>query len=1482
MYIGDIYLPILSKIDKKSVSKITKEIAGINAKEPRTVSIRRNLQPITLEGYLYNDGEKDDAQYAEDVEALQYRSAGYCYTKYADLDGFIEIENAEAPQTSEELGVRNYSVEGKYLPASKYERVVEVETEMRENEFNIEFPPHVALPVGATNVRVKTSQDSVKLSAPAFMAGDIPIYRPFPAFYPDDVTHSAGDTPKYDTTAYKMSYNLLDAKDESISYTFVSGVDVPLGSYRVVLRMKEDTTIASDARIVVLSGDNVIVDSLHTLVGDNVWNIVKSASFNITQRGITYTIMVSKAEADVANLAVNYGFLLPEKRARVAFDVAAEYDVGECKVFDTITTDSEESTWKQVFNPEHDFAGDIVVQNSMFRWVIKQTAWKDATKVYNISGSAPVEIGKLYNKAFGDDSVAIKFKEIKPNYLKFTFELDTGNATSESTSAKEIDTVEITPFNVVIDKDVIGAYKDHYTFKSTPDVMVEYENGIIAGFDSNSVYGLIKSVDVTSSYDGDIIETTGSESSDSYVVPFVIPCEITSYLYKQAADLVISKDNGDVERKFWKDDFSVDSSDNYTNYENCPFTISDGVLTLTGNSYSQILTVPYDMYEQTQSGTVKARLVISPKFNMVAAASYYGFCLYLDANRYSIFGIGITKTGMVQLYSYVRSGSIGTNKSVNTSATYTGSETYTIDFEFSRTNVKITNVDFGTPISFNTPIAPGAYTESVNFGIGVTSPGIAGTTISNITIAPSISYADDFATDTTERYQPVLGTVAYDDTNKRMNVTTAAGANGKASGRLKSYKFCEGSQIYDVLLPTGADGDFICLATHSANGLMTDGIGVGLQSDGTGNWNLVTLSGTTVTVGASSGLTDGKTARIEIEKDITGAYWYYIYDAAGTKPTTATGKLYTALSEGYTGWYANGNNKTYAIENISIRAESIVGRTNVEVTEPFWFRDEFGEDSLGRYRTTFTFSDGVVTAPTIPIPSSPGVFCHNWKIRDGNYSFEWTPIANGADGLCEGMVSLSTTPQYQNNITGSGYTFRYHNGFINCVRKDSGISTTLTKVVSGTPNIVLGTTYVVDVIHNSTGTENIKLFIYEKGTARPSTPTSSWTDTTYTDVYFGFGVYTNTYGGGLQASFDNLQISGTRVYNKPIHRGAMLETYHDGTQEVVGTTLIDDCQWDRTSEWTPNPGTVITHNAAEGCVSVSRSSSSTTVTLNNGLVFGDGIFEIDLNLVTPDAKYLFIYPYGRNKYRVVLFYPSSDATLLSLEYYNGSEWSRIGSYTYTFAYGTWYTIRFEKFGTTFNVYLNGVLVITCSDSHFPSATGSMLLDGFKGGSDACEYKFRNLVIIAAESSSTNSIATCIPPIGGGARYGVEESVYNTFTTENVNKGVYLTTAKVKTTNPNADEVSLEYTNDTTSITLNTTSIDVDATYTVKIAPIIIDANETDTLRVSVKNSTTCVQSTNYVDSLSLIPVSGDDVLYPQDLAFISGVKPSQKRKVEVK
>jgi len=536
------------------------------------------------------------------------------------------------------------------------------------------------------------------------------------------------------------------------------------------------------------------------------------------------------------------------------------------------------------------------------------------------------------------------------------------------------------------------------------------------------------------------------------------------------------------------------------------------------------------------------------------------------------------------------------------------------------------------------------------------------------------------------RYQPVLGTVAYDDINKWMNITTAAGVNGKASGRLKSYKFCEGAQQFDVTLPVGDSGDFICLVTHATDPAMTNGIGVGLQSDGAGNWNLATLSGTTVTVGASSGLTDGKTARIEIEKDITGAYWYYIYDAAGPKPTTATGKLYTTLTEGYTGWYANGNNKTYAIDNISIRAESIVGRTNVEVTE---------------------------------------------------------------------------------------------------------------------------------------------------------------------DVF-------NSVTGEIES----------RTYFKPIHRGAMLETYHDGTQEVVGTTFIDDCQWDRSGEYTVSGTGSATWDVVNGRITLTNIK---TVTANSPSL-GAGYYFFRFSTGTESCGLTFYCGSTRFFYANGLFYPNGSISVSKSFTINNGDRVEIAIILEN---ATSWTIL------AYNVTTGQRVTISSLEYGYPAGTNDGTL-GFhqylNGGKVHLEY----MCCIAAESSSTNGIAACIPPIGGGARYGVEESVYNTFTTENVNKGVYLTTAKVKTTNPNADEVSLEYTNDTTSITLNTTPIDVDATYTVKTTPITIDANETDTLRVSVKNSTTCDQSTNYVESLSLIPVSGDDVLYPQDLAFISGVKPSQKRKVEVK
>ncbi len=737
-------------------------------------------------------------------------------------------------------------------------------------------------------------------------------------------------------------------------------------------------------------------------------------------------------------------------------------------------------------------------------------------------------------------------------------------------------------------------------------------------------------------------------------------------------------------------------------------------------------------------------------------------------------------------------------------------------------------------------------------------------------------------------YQPVLGTVAYDDANKRMNVTTTSGANGKASGRLKSYKFCEGAQQFDVTLPVGADGDFICMVTHATDPAMTNGIGVGLQSDGAGNWNLATLSGTTVTEGADSGLDDGDVARIEIEKDLSGAYWYYIYDASGAKPTTATGKLFTTLTEGYTGWYAKGNSKTSAIDNISIRAESIVGRTNVEVTEPFWFRDDFGENSLGRYI----------------IKSSGGMTSSHSKIEDGYFKIT-RPSASMTGWMyyptrlrptrISGIVKMETTTGYTNNpliffnVSGTWYGTNDRVPAYGYGLRISSTSITLLKYDSSSDvGVVIGT-YVTTVPKDIDFEYEISItndIISVKWDTVENVIEVN--DSTYTDGYVGLACWSGGTYCDLVA-FNHIEISGTRVYEKPIHRGAMLETYHDGTQEVVGTTFIDDCQWDRSGEYTSLRGTW-THDTTNGYIQVANTSSYGNGYLLNSLQFDEGVIEFDV--CRTDGGH----------YGVVLL---SDGTLNSSKYHTPTNGILIitttngGEYVNGALVGSAYTgvtsasnlvwqnwrIELKKSQGQILLYLDGVLArtYTIAQNH---ANGGIVFFAYNISSSS--VRFKNIKIIATSPDATNGIAACIPPIGGGARYGVVESVYNTFTTANVDKGVYLTSVKVKTTNPNADEASLEFINETDSTTLSLERIETEkpltlnADYTVLTESLNIDDEETDILTVGVKNSTTCDQSAIYVDFLSLIPVSGDDVLYPQDLAFISGVKLSQKRKVEVK
>ena len=86
---------------------------------------------------------------------------------------------------------------------------------------------------------------------------------------------------------------------------------------------------------------------------------------------------------------------------------------------------------------------------------------------------------------------------------------------------------------------------------------------------------------------------------------------------------------------------------------------------------------------------------------------------------------------------------------------------------------------------------------------------------------------------------------------------------------------------------------------------------------------------------------------------------------------------------------------------------------------------------------------------------------------------------------------------------------------------------------------------------------------------------------------------------------------------EPIHRGAMLETYHDGTQEVVGTTFIDDCQWDRLSEYSVSTGSGIAFDTTKRNDELHRNWGRKLS--KRGLSFGDFYFRGTFDKPTTDS-----------------------------------------------------------------------------------------------------------------------------------------------------------------------------------------------------------------------------------------------------------------------
>ncbi|MDD4472237.1 MAG: hypothetical protein PHT97_13905 [Methanoculleus sp.] len=769
MYIGDIYIPYVSEFSANKTTKESKETNFISGDADLDETAPK-LKELTIAGVAAAYGNKTSDDYADDLEAVLIRNSAYNIVEYNNKKGYFVLTEVDIPDTVENQNAREFSGTGKFLPAARYECSYRVETDYVESDLAIQFPPIIALPTGATNVRIKSPWEIMFIDewhGTVGSDGKISIFKPFPIFDSDNyVTASSTGDKTYMESAYGCYVTVLNTQDEKTEWTTVVGTDLPKGRYKVVFRL-QDLDVTDDIIVTVtgsVSGE--LINETFT-TGDTYWVTIETSEFEVITHE-TLTVVIKKATATANTIEVNYGFILPTYTAKVVFENDTEVDCGNVKVFDS-NGSTTESAWKQVFNYNHDFSTGIVIQNSFFRWhVDTNEIWNNTGELTNLINN---QVGRLYPRAFKNNDVSYIVKEIRPDLVEIEFSLFDGESDAGATDCREIVLARFTPLYVTFELIRNGTFKWdwHVDFSgmanwkatyapsntivtpSVSDLEHTSENGIFTFLFDDCIVGVCKSKNSTAliKSDGGLYTNNTAESGNFMFTLFMIT-EFTGfeYLIKDASDLTTV---GGIEVNRIYDSLTTNTSVEYIygfGYENTTETINASGLTLA-NAVDDLVTrvlknvvLSYGSYslivKNNSTSAINRRVGVIIAADLTTAETFYTCCLNVGADdKVSLILIkfynGVAAAGSYGTDGYGTGGYGGTGEvvilaqSTPVTASPTASYTITCDFdhverEFTATLKDTSDVIIGSVSSYGdeafTSGMVGLYVDATTAGSG--------------------------------------------------------------------------------------------------------------------------------------------------------------------------------------------------------------------------------------------------------------------------------------------------------------------------------------------------------------------------------------------------------------------------------------------------------------------------------------------------------------------------------------------------------------------------------------------------------------------------------------------------------------------------------------------------------------------------------------------------------------------------------------------
>jgi len=817
-YIGDIYVQAIEEFSPDSLSKGVKVIKGLNVRRPSVVDLTADADKVKLKGYAYLEGSKSPNNYIEDLRPLKERDAAFNAINHADHDGFIAVETVESPHTANVANMREWTIAGKWLPRSQYERAIILDTTLITNDFGIGFPPIVALPVGSYNVRLHSPWQIVPLSVWVNMTGyeggnvTIPIYRSFPVYsFPDGAV--SGATEIVDEECYRLSKTRLDAQNEYIYWTTVVGVTIPRGNYKIKARIKKQTAAESIALKVGTSADASDILSDTDATSSTAWQLITSDSFSVMTDQTIYTT-IKKMAAGTDTVDIDYVYLCPDYTPMISFDCDDVRDAGEVKIFEAPAGTATEANWLRAHTPEHVFGSDdhFIAQNAFLRLLLDLDNNASAIAAYRVADAT--KYAPSYPVNFGSVSIQNRFTNMDQAPILSEFSLDMVSGSTRGFYALTLNPLFL---NISIDK--LAAFSQAWQFNDLGDLSyfsmttggivsakdttgaVAAANGLVTRMNNGFIDGFIRSTNVNPylNVNGNVITDDTSDANNFEVNHFHMPFPtLMPHLYKGAADLYRTTTEP-VNLTF----ASGNVTDNFLTYAmdaNLPWTVSGGALVASINAGHGAGNSPIILKNKIfRTADHEFDIKFSNPVDL-----YKVFRYWFNSNS-DLRPITGTHNGYyLDLMVYTGYKELKLMKSENGSNTQIGSN-YTIPALVSDTyyHIKITfNESTGLiNVYWNNSATPNITGTDTTHKLGIVSFGceanisITGETISidNFVIMPKVTFADTFATDSSARYFFETGF-----TRNAGGYLTCATANKCAT--LRSYQFGEGT--YQVKFKT--------------------------------------------------------------------------------------------------------------------------------------------------------------------------------------------------------------------------------------------------------------------------------------------------------------------------------------------------------------------------------------------------------------------------------------------------------------------------------------------------------------------------------------------------------------------------------------------------------------------------------------------------------------------------------------------------------